>query len=313
MRLDVRVIGRPAPQGSHEIGQHGHLLHSSKYLEAWRAAVNRAVRAEYLRLGLTLADMPLIAAPAPVYVDITHYVKPDQCRAAGTEEPTGSPDYDKLLRATTDGLGMARAFTNDSQIKRGTTAKERPAPGVAPGALIIISDAPIDGADFEIREIGTMAEYRLVLERLVDDTDGAREWETVVEVQDDQAAIAQLWLPAVGRKLGAVPPAEESEDDSYPQDVPAAEVPKRRRRTKAQIEAARAAVDVDKQVEQIHAQESATVLAAIAEHAPEQLSAAQASIAAEPETASAAMAPVAPVPPVATFNPFTKSTPETRS
>lgn len=297
VQLHVRVTGRPAPQGSHDVGANGHVMHSSKYLETWRQAVNRAVRAEYLRQGLTLADMPLIPAPRAVHVDITHYVGPDQCRAASTEEPTGSPDYDKLLRATTDGLGMARAFTNDSQITRGVTEKIRARPGQAPGARIIISDAPI-GAGIEKEEIGEMAEYRLVLEKLIDDTDGAREWETVVEVQDEQSSIAEFWLPAVGRKLGAVPAAAPAptnpEDDSYPQDVPAEEAPKRRRRTKAEIEAARAAVDVDKQAEQILAQESATVLAAIAEHAPEHLPAAQASIAAGPAEDAPRFNPFAP-------------------
>lgn len=141
MQLYVRVYGRPAPQGSHETGANGRLLDSSKYLAKWREQVNFSTRRAYLDAGLGKADMPLIAA-GPVFLVIAHYVTEDQCRAAGTDEPTGRPDVDKLLRATIDGLGEARAFTEDRQVVSVTTSKSRRS---EPGAEIIISDAPIPG------------------------------------------------------------------------------------------------------------------------------------------------------------------------
>lgn len=138
--LAVRVVGRPAPQGSHEEGAHGHLLHSSKYLQAWRAAVDRQTRETYVRLGLTRADMPLIPNPLPVWLSILHVVLDEQCRAVGTDEPTGVPDVDKLLRATIDGLGAARVFANDSQVKDVRTGKRRVVGHEPAGAEIIINN-----------------------------------------------------------------------------------------------------------------------------------------------------------------------------
>lgn len=116
MRLTVWVPGRPAPQGSHEVGQHGRVMHSSHYLSAWRLAVNRAVREEYLARGLTRENMPLIPNPQGVSLWIGHCMLLEQCRAEGTDLPTGVPDLDKLVRATIDGLGVARVFANDSQV-----------------------------------------------------------------------------------------------------------------------------------------------------------------------------------------------------
>lgn len=139
--LTVRVVGRPAPEGSHEIGNGGTVRHSSKYLSAWRAAVNRDVRSAYLRAGLTRDDMPLIPNPRPVYLTIVHYVLDEQCRATGTDAPVGKPDADKLERATIDGLEMARAFANDSQVVWCVHGKERPPRDEPGGALIIISDS----------------------------------------------------------------------------------------------------------------------------------------------------------------------------
>lgn len=139
IELVVHAFGRPAPQGSHETGQHGHVMHSSNYLAPWRAEVNRATRAAYLRERLTRADMPLIPAPLPVYLTIVHYVTEDQCRATGTEDPTGVPDVDKLVRATIDGLGAARVFANDSQVTDLRTSKCRSV-NLMTGARIIITN-----------------------------------------------------------------------------------------------------------------------------------------------------------------------------
>jgi Holliday junction resolvase RusA-like endonuclease len=199
VELRVRVLGRPAPQGSHEIGQNGYLMHSSNYLAAWRHAVNEATRRAYVTTGLTGADMPLVPNPRSVYLRIEHRVQNDQCRAAGTDDPTGVPDLDKLLRATIDGLAAARVFANDSQVVEVTTSKTRAG---EPGADIIISDRPLGKPAAEAREITTM-EYRLILERVHGrDEDGMVSTHTVFEMTDSQELIATAGLATVAAVLG---------------------------------------------------------------------------------------------------------------
>lgn len=246
--LSVRVYGRPAPQGSHETGANGRLLDSSKYLAKWREQVNFAVRRAYLDAGLSGADMPLIPRPRPVYVMITHYVMPEQCRAAGTDEPTGRPDFDKLLRATVDGLGDARAFSEDSQITDAVTGKTRA--GEA-GAEIIISDRKFWTVDL-IREDRNVdqGQYRLTLERRGVDDDGDRTWLTIIEATDTADGIVEAWLPTLSLRLGgglapqapASAPEPSDRVSLTEQDAAVvAEAPKRKRRTKAEIAADEAA------------------------------------------------------------------------
>lgn len=148
MRLSIIVHGRPAPQGSHDLGSAGQVLDSSPYLRAWRQAVRTAAFRMYAREGIPPERLPLFRPGEPVYIDqLEFYVTPEQCRAAGTDEPLGPPDLDKLLRATLDGLGgarnpkhHARLFADDSQVKRiRELSKERSRSGIS-GAYIIVSD-----------------------------------------------------------------------------------------------------------------------------------------------------------------------------
>jgi crossover junction endodeoxyribonuclease RusA len=147
VRLIVYAYGRPAPQGSKDLGGAGQLLEQSAYLPAWRAAVKRGAYEAYRAAGLPAESLPLFPVGTPVVVEqCTFYVTAEQCRTEGTDLPLGTPDIDKLLRATLDALGGAkgggaRVFGDDSQIVlvRGL-AKVRPAPGNPTGAMIIISD-----------------------------------------------------------------------------------------------------------------------------------------------------------------------------
>lgn len=221
--LHVRVHGRPAPEGSHEVGANGYVMHSSNYLAAWRHAVNRDTRSAYLGAGVTGDDMPLIPHPRPVYLAVVHYLLDEQCRAEGTDEPTGTPDVDKLLRATIDGLAEARVFGNDSQVKSVVTSKVR---GVLPGAEILISDAPIGRV---IRDQGeNMDEYRIVLERVIGrDESGFPATVTVVEATDTAEALGEIYLPAIVRRLGGTVPvtAPAAEPDAKPS--PARKAPRK--------------------------------------------------------------------------------------
>lgn len=202
--LQVRAYGRPAPQGSHEIGANGYVMHSSNYLAAWRQAVNESARRAYLDAGLTGRDMPLIPYPRPVYLAVAHWVLDEQCRAEGTAEPTGSPDLDKLLRATIDGLGEARVFGNDSQVKAVMTSKVR---GENAGADIIISDQPIGETEPMTQE------YRICLERVGRDEAGDRTYDTVTESYGTADELVQFDLPGIAARLGRTMPASASEPE----------------------------------------------------------------------------------------------------
>jgi Holliday junction resolvase RusA-like endonuclease len=145
--LTILVSGRPAPQGSKSLGGAGQLLEQSAYLPAWRRAVKIGTYEAYRLHGIEPQRLPLFAAGVPVTVELcTFYVTADQCRADGTDEPVGTPDIDKLLRATLDALGgqqqgSARVFADDAQVWRiRDLTKERATAERPPGALIIISD-----------------------------------------------------------------------------------------------------------------------------------------------------------------------------
>jgi Holliday junction resolvase RusA-like endonuclease len=122
VRLHIAAVGRPAPQGSKEQGGAGQLLESSAYLPAWRTAVRAAAYEAYRQRGIDPATLPVFPVGVPVHVELcTFFVGPEQCRAAGTDAPTGTPDIDKLLRAVLDALGgqqrgSARLFADDSQV-----------------------------------------------------------------------------------------------------------------------------------------------------------------------------------------------------
>lgn len=140
------ISGRPAPQGSHELGSAGQFRDSSPYLAAWRQAIKIEAFRTYQRLGIDPAALPVFGAGTPVVVELcTFFVGADQCRAEGTEAPIGPPDVDKFLRAMLDALGgaknCARLFADDSQVvdvKR--LSKVRADVAKATGAVITVSD-----------------------------------------------------------------------------------------------------------------------------------------------------------------------------
>jgi hypothetical protein len=145
MMLLIRPYGRPAPEGSHDVGRAGQVLHQSPYLAAWRAQVKLACFESYRAWGIDPKRLPLFPAGVPVrFREIVIIVHPDSCRAVGTDEPLGPPDLDKLIRSTIDGLADGRLFANDSQVVGlGDDPRKIRADGEAmpPGAHIAI-DVP---------------------------------------------------------------------------------------------------------------------------------------------------------------------------
>lgn len=147
----ILVNGRPAPQGSKDVGKYGQVIEQSPYLRAWRAAVREGAFRAYRDLNLPMSALPLFGA-GPVYLHrVTFCLAADQCRTDGTDAPTGTPDLDKLLRATLDALGGAlsgtgRLFKDDSQVVSiGNLQKIRG--GASPGAVIVASDEPMEKDD----------------------------------------------------------------------------------------------------------------------------------------------------------------------
>lgn len=122
------------------------MLEQSVYLPAWRAAVKRGTFEAYRDTGIEPARLPLFAAGVPVIIEVCKfYVAVDQCRADGTDEPTGTPDIDKLLRSTLDALGggrrdTARLFADDSQVVAVLELTKERARLARPGAWIVVSD-----------------------------------------------------------------------------------------------------------------------------------------------------------------------------
>ncbi|HYD28895.1 RusA family crossover junction endodeoxyribonuclease [Brevundimonas sp.] len=221
--LNVLVTGRPAPEGSHDVGSNGYVMHSSKYLAAWRHAVNRGTREAYVAAGLSGADMPLVPYPRPVWVTVLHLLLDEQCRAEGTDDPTGKPDGDKLLRATIDGLGEARAFGDDSQVIGHRSFKAR---GRRPGAVIQITDerpwwAEMNRERSTVETFNPNGEYRLVLEKVGHDSEGDRTWNTMFEVTDTADAIASTWLPSLDARLERELPAQGAAPTEQPASAPA--------------------------------------------------------------------------------------------
>lgn len=138
------IEGRPAPQGSKRTGTGGAMLEQSSYLPAWKAAVKIGTYAAYAAAGLPDTMLPLFRAGVPVTIErCSFYLANDQCRTAGSNQPTGTPDIDKLLRGLLDALGggrrdTARLFADDSQVVaiHGLTKQY----AARSGAIIVVSD-----------------------------------------------------------------------------------------------------------------------------------------------------------------------------
>lgn len=107
-RVEFRVIGDPAPQGSKRHVGNGILVESSKKVGPWRSEV----AAEAARH----ADSPL---EGPVSVDLGFRLRMPQSRpkrAGDASWLATRPDVDKLTRAVLDALTTAGVFADDGQV-----------------------------------------------------------------------------------------------------------------------------------------------------------------------------------------------------
>lgn len=244
MRIHIRVTGRPAPQGSKKYGPAGQLLEASPYLKAWRSQVKNDTYRAYDALGVRADDLPLLRGP--VLIERLAF------RLGGDDRPDGPPDLDKLTRATLDALTQARVWEDDARVVEiRALSKRRPAPGEVPGADIVISTIEPHQDQMESDHV---KRYILSLVEIADDPT-ADDIE-VVSVTGT-AEIIGIVLPHVGAALSADAPASASvaprpqipgayQSAVAPSGTMAAggvvaDKPKRTRRTKAEMAAARAA------------------------------------------------------------------------
>lgn len=133
-RLELRVVGTPAPQGSKKgfynkkLGR-VQMVESSNKVKPWRQDVAAAVGA-----AMDDPDTDWHVPAGPVRVDITYYLARPKAhyrtgKYANQLKPTApslvdkKPDKDKLDRATHDALTSAGAIRDDAQIVDGRTRK----------------------------------------------------------------------------------------------------------------------------------------------------------------------------------------------
>lgn len=149
--LVVVVHGKPAPQGSKRLVGHGVLIESSKHVKPWRTAVAFAV-ADAIRA----AQAGPASANAAWAVDLIFTMQrprnhfrggkhADELRADAPRAPAVTPDLDKLIRSTLDGLADGGAVPNDSHVVELHAVKTYPAGHIdsldSPGVVITLREA----------------------------------------------------------------------------------------------------------------------------------------------------------------------------
>ena len=141
-RITIWAPGRPAPKGSHKLGNAGQLRDASAYLAAWSGswsgtgrnrrrlagAVERATYEKYREIGVKPERLPIFRGP--VGVQITFLLDPGQ-------RIDGPPDVDKLERGTWDALTQARVWEDDARVVSSAASKAS-AHDWQTGALIVV-------------------------------------------------------------------------------------------------------------------------------------------------------------------------------
>lgn len=142
----ILVYGTPAPQGSKRHVGRGILVESSKKVAPWREAVKAACwQVEHVAIAFP--------RPTAVLVSVTFYLdrpkghygsgkNADVVKDSAPARPAGTPDVDKLLRSTLDGLTEAGLWTDDAQVVTVAAAKMYVCSDFTrPGARIVVQAA----------------------------------------------------------------------------------------------------------------------------------------------------------------------------
>lgn len=119
--LAISVYGIPAPQGSKCHVGNGRMIEASKKVGPWRQAVRESCFGQ-----------PLTGALA---VELVFYMP----RGVTVKRlrPSTTPDIDKIIRCTLDGLTEGKAWKDDGQVVS-IAAEQHYADDCRPGASILI-------------------------------------------------------------------------------------------------------------------------------------------------------------------------------
>lgn len=131
----LRVVGKPAPQGSKSYGRGGRYREASRYLPAWRKAVVSAA------MGITASplDGPLACSVVFLFArPPSHLRKGGELRKAAPQHHVGAPDTDKLCRSVGDALTIAGLILDDRLIVRWAAEKRWAYRDEQAGALITV-------------------------------------------------------------------------------------------------------------------------------------------------------------------------------
>ena len=110
MKIELEILGDPAPQGSKRI-IYGRIVEaSSEKLKKWRRAIADACTEARTTQDYFFTDA--VEVTAIFYLPRPKSVKPDK-----REYPTVPPDLDKLARGLLDGIGQSQMiWGDDSQV-----------------------------------------------------------------------------------------------------------------------------------------------------------------------------------------------------
>lgn len=135
-RIELRVHGEPAPQGSKTVYR-GYVVDASKKTKPWR----EAVVGEVLRTSnsVNLHSLLDVRVTFMFVRPKAHYLKkglrPNAPRYVGK-----TPDIDKLCRSTLDGLVQAGLMMDDRQVV--ILHAQKIYVEDSPGAVIIVEELP---------------------------------------------------------------------------------------------------------------------------------------------------------------------------
>lgn len=140
----IRVYGQPAPQGSKSAfvrGGRAVLVEQSKRVKPWRQAVVEAIsRTPAASFDEAVVARVTFIMPRPKAHFGSKGGQPYLKQSAPTFV-TSTPDLDKLLRSTLDGITESGMIADDKQVVICHAQKRYCKPGEAPGALIHVEPA----------------------------------------------------------------------------------------------------------------------------------------------------------------------------
>ena len=132
MKLEIEVLGLPAPQGSKRVYNGRVVEAAGQKLKIWRKAIAAAC--------VEARKDNNIFFSGPVHVRVTfHLPRPKTVTLEKRLHPTVPPDLDKLLRGLLDGIGQSEMVWGDDSQVIDITACKRYCSNRQPGANIIIT------------------------------------------------------------------------------------------------------------------------------------------------------------------------------